>query len=196
MNYHEALHILSVNDGATEQEVKAAYRELALIMHPDKFQGNAQLTKRATEQFKLINQAKEVLLKACVDGRLVNPLGSTGRQGSHAHSAPTSAVYSTSRLSQLTVRYNAIETARIMMLSYQDAERDRRKTNLILVLVGLCFSIAARKFPFFAIFSGSLVVIGVIGVVSSHMQLREISEQLATMNAERDDLKRQIDELK
>lgn len=49
--------ILGVAKGANDQEIKNAYRKLALKYHPDKHKGD----KTAEEKFKEINQAYEVL---------------------------------------------------------------------------------------------------------------------------------------
>lgn len=49
--------ILGVSKNATEQEVKSAYRKLALKYHPDKHKGD----KDSESKFKEINQAYEVL---------------------------------------------------------------------------------------------------------------------------------------
>lgn len=49
--------ILGVPKGATEQEIKKAYRKMALQYHPDKHKGD----KEAEQKFKDINQAYEVL---------------------------------------------------------------------------------------------------------------------------------------
>jgi len=49
--------ILGIKKGATDQEIKSAYRKLALKWHPDKHKGE----KDAEEKFKEINQAYEVL---------------------------------------------------------------------------------------------------------------------------------------
>ena len=48
---------LGVNENATKEEIKKAYRKLALQWHPDKHKGE----KDAEEKFKEINQAYEVL---------------------------------------------------------------------------------------------------------------------------------------
>jgi molecular chaperone DnaJ len=53
-DYYEAL---GVTRSATEQELKQAYRKLAIQYHPDKNQGN----KEAEEKFKEINEAYQVL---------------------------------------------------------------------------------------------------------------------------------------
>lgn len=49
--------ILGVSKGANEDEIKKAYRKLAMQYHPDKNQGN----KQAEEKFKEINEAYAVL---------------------------------------------------------------------------------------------------------------------------------------
>lgn len=49
--------ILGVSKTATDQEIKSAYRKLALKWHPDKHKGQ----KEAEEKFKEINQAYEIL---------------------------------------------------------------------------------------------------------------------------------------
>ena len=54
MNYYE---ILGVDRGASEEEIKKAYRAKALQYHPDKNQGN----QAAEEMFKKINEAYSVL---------------------------------------------------------------------------------------------------------------------------------------
>ena len=52
MNRKEALRILGLDDDATANDIKAAYKETAQILHPDRFASNKKLQDRATEQFK------------------------------------------------------------------------------------------------------------------------------------------------
>ncbi|NIM95152.1 MAG: DnaJ domain-containing protein [Anaerolineales bacterium] len=57
MEYKDYYKILGVDRNADEDEIKRAYRKLALQYHPDKNPDNAQ----AEEKFKEINEAYEVL---------------------------------------------------------------------------------------------------------------------------------------
>lgn len=57
MNYKDYYKILDVAKSATKDEIKKAYRKLAVKWHPDKNKGN----KKAEEKFKEISEAYEVL---------------------------------------------------------------------------------------------------------------------------------------
>lgn len=57
MEYKDYYKLLGVDKKATQDEIKKAFRALAVKYHPDKNPGN----KEAEETFKLANQANEVL---------------------------------------------------------------------------------------------------------------------------------------
>lgn len=57
MRRTEAFKILGLKEGATEEEIKKAYRDLAKVYHPDVNPNN----KEAEEKFKKINNAHEML---------------------------------------------------------------------------------------------------------------------------------------
>src|SRR5579859_7191141 len=57
MDYRDYYKVLGVERGATEKEIKSAFRRLAQLYHPDKNPGD----NRAEEKFKEINEAYEVL---------------------------------------------------------------------------------------------------------------------------------------
>jgi len=57
MNYKDYYKVLGVAKTATPEEIKKAYRKLALKYHPDKTKGD----KIAEEKFKEVNEANEVL---------------------------------------------------------------------------------------------------------------------------------------
>jgi DnaJ like chaperone protein len=61
----QAYKVLEVESTATNEEVKAAYRRLALKHHPDKVAMLGEDIKRAAEEkFQSINHAKEMIIKA------------------------------------------------------------------------------------------------------------------------------------
>jgi len=57
MEYRDYYKILGVERSATQDEIKSAYRKLAMKYHPDRNPGN----KEAEEKFKDINEANQVL---------------------------------------------------------------------------------------------------------------------------------------
>ena len=57
MEYKDYYKVLGLDKKASQDEIKKAFRKLAVQYHPDKNQGN----KEAEEKFKLVNEANEVL---------------------------------------------------------------------------------------------------------------------------------------
>ncbi len=61
----EAYKVLEVAPSATDEEVRTAYRRLAVTHHPDKVANLGEDIRRAaTEKFQRINEAKEKIYKA------------------------------------------------------------------------------------------------------------------------------------
>ena len=77
MDYKDYYKILGVKRGASEAEIKAAYRRLARKHHPDVNPGD----KAAAERFKEINEAHEVLSKPDLRARYDGLGGLFGRFG-------------------------------------------------------------------------------------------------------------------
>jgi len=56
--------ILEVEENATEEEIKKAYRKMALKFHPDKVaQEGEEVQRSATEKFKKVQEAYENIKK-------------------------------------------------------------------------------------------------------------------------------------
>jgi DnaJ-domain-containing protein 1 len=54
----DAYHVLGLENGADAASVKSAYRDLAMVWHPDRFgDGDTRLKKKAEEQFSKIHDA-------------------------------------------------------------------------------------------------------------------------------------------
>ena len=80
--------VLDVQPGATDDEIKSAYRELARKYHPDNYQNNP-LAELATEKMKEINEAYDEIMRMRREGNNGSrsyTSGSTGgwRAGSSA----------------------------------------------------------------------------------------------------------------
>lgn len=63
-HFYEALEI---SETATRDEIKRAYRDLAQIWHPDKFEHNPRLRAKAAEKFRLILEAYKCLTSGDFD---------------------------------------------------------------------------------------------------------------------------------
>src|SRR5580765_2119809 len=57
MEYKDYYKVLGVSKNATQEDIKKAFRKLAVKYHPDKNPGD----KKAEEKFKEANEANEVL---------------------------------------------------------------------------------------------------------------------------------------
>lgn len=62
MKKSEALNILGLSDGASDDAVKQAHRKLVIAHHPDKFALDSPERAEAEEFTKRINEARDVLL--------------------------------------------------------------------------------------------------------------------------------------
>ena len=63
----EARRLLGLNEEATLEQIKEAYRKLALKYHPDRCKDEKR--ERCEEEFKKINHAKDILLAYCAGYR-------------------------------------------------------------------------------------------------------------------------------
>lgn len=55
------LQVLDLEPGASEQQIKQAFRELAKVWHPDRFDGDQRMKQRAHEKFSTITVAYHAL---------------------------------------------------------------------------------------------------------------------------------------
>lgn len=81
--YYQAL---GLNPGASEEEIKEAYRDLVNVWHPDRFSNDSRLKEKASEKLREINLAYEVL-KAYIAGKSES-FRAMGERGTRADSQP------------------------------------------------------------------------------------------------------------
>ena len=61
----DAYRTLDISETATDDEVRQAYKRLALIYHPDRLASHGEEARLAAERnFQQINQAKDIIFKA------------------------------------------------------------------------------------------------------------------------------------
>ena len=84
MEYKDYYKILGVDKKASQDDIKKAFRKLAVKYHPDKNKDN----RAAEEKFKLINEANEVLSDP-EKRKKYDTLGENWRQYEHAGSRPS-----------------------------------------------------------------------------------------------------------
>ena len=71
----QAYRVLGLAPGATVDEVKTAYRDLAQVWHPDRFSDNNRLREKAEQNLQRINEAYALLrdLPAAMPAAIVTP---------------------------------------------------------------------------------------------------------------------------
>lgn len=83
MRLEESYRVLDLDAGATDEEVKNAWRDLTKVWHPDRFGHDPQMQGKAEEKLKAINAAYESI-RAYRDGtphETVARSGKTRRSG-------------------------------------------------------------------------------------------------------------------
>ncbi|UCD23786.1 MAG: J domain-containing protein [Gemmatimonadota bacterium] len=61
MDINRAYKVLGLYPGASKDDVKRAYRDLAQVWHPDRFEHNERLAEKAQKNLKRINEAFALL---------------------------------------------------------------------------------------------------------------------------------------
>ena len=86
-----ALQVLGLKSGSSDDDIRSAYRLLAQVWHPDRFQTNPKLKQAAEEKLKEINRAYQFLTSPQGRGaRCDGPAPWVGREPATAGSPPYS----------------------------------------------------------------------------------------------------------
>lgn len=62
MDIKQYYDLLELKPGASLDDVRQAYRDIVDVWHPDRFNHNQRLRKKAEEKFKEMNRAYEILI--------------------------------------------------------------------------------------------------------------------------------------
>lgn len=218
MNRMEALRALGLDSDATPEDIKIAYRETAQILHPDRFAGNKKLQDRATEQFKRLQEAYDVLQKdagrttrgaggraAAARGDGARAAGAWSAGGSaaagHGSCGATGAARAHVEVdedgneveyvteAELHARLAGIAAARAQMVAQRDALQDERRNGVIMAVIGAVLALLTARRP--------IGILGVIAAASSAalvwgvVQAVSAQRTLTTLGEHLDELARQ-----
>ncbi|WP_080801031.1 J domain-containing protein [Arabiibacter massiliensis] len=189
MNRTEALRILGLDEDASADDIKAAYKETAQILHPDRFAANKKLQDRATEQFKNLQEAYEYLTK----GKGARQAGRSGA----ASSGGSSRAYSAT--SEIEARLAGIAAARTQLVRQRDVVYDERRNGIALAGIGGLVALITGRRPFglfgiVAAIASAAAVWGIVQVLSAQRTLATLNEHIDELNAEQRRLAQELDE--
>lgn len=210
MNRTEALHILGLEDDATADDIKIAYRETVQILHPDKFAGNEKLQNRATEQFKRLQEAYDLLTSGSGGGRSARA-GRSSRSGASSGPATSSGAarawtevedgveveYLTE--AEIKARLAGIAAARAQLVAQRDTVSDERRNGLAMAAIGAVATLLTIRRPFgilgmIAAVAGTATVWGIIQFLGVQRNLNTLNEHLAKLTEERKEYEALLEE--
>lgn len=178
MNRTEALRILGLDEEASLDDIKTAYKETAQILHPDRFASNKKLQDRATEQFKNLQEAYEYL----TNGRRARGGRKAGSGAAAPYRAPTAA-------STIEARMAGIAAARVQLVKQRDVAYDERRNGIALAVIGGAVAFIAGRRPIsilgiVAAIASAATVWGIVQIVSSQRTISTLDEHIDQLNAE------------
>ncbi len=180
MTREEAAAVLGVEAGASAVEVRAAYRELAQMLHPDKYGDNKKLRARAEQQMRAVNEARDVLL---------GKGGATGSARSRARSAGSSQPEDIAF--EATARARAAECARLAVAAQLRTLVERRHGVATLLGISLLAALVCSRLRGtvgtlgFSV-SSMLLVWSTVDVVSLGSQIGVLRRRSAELTHTRD----------
>lgn len=192
MDRREALRALGLDEGATAEDIKTAYKETAQILHPDRFTGNKKLQERATEQFKNLQEAYAYL----TSGRS----SETSRGASAKRQGASSAARGyRSAAAEAEARLAGIAAARVQLVAQRDVAYDERRNGIMMVVGGGAVALLTGRRPYglfgvVAAIASAVAVWGVVSIISAQRTISTIDEHLSDLSKEQARLKSIIDE--
>ena len=178
MNRLEALRALGLDEDATQEDIKVAYRETAQILHPDRFATNKKLQERATEQFKNLQEAYNFL----TSGKGTRGQGSSRRAEASSEDA----------------RLAGIAAARTQLVKQRDVALDERRNGIGMAVIGAVVALLAGRRPFglfgvVAAIGSAAAVWGIVQVVSSQRSITTLTEHINELNKEERRIAREME---
>lgn len=188
MNRTEALRILGLDDDATPEDVKTAYKETVQILHPDRFASNKKLQDRATEQFKNLQEAYDYLTS-----------GKGSRTAANDPRAAADRARGYNSANQVEARMAGIAAARTQLVKQRDVALDERRNGIAMTVIGGLVALLTGRRPFglfgvIAAISSAAAVWGIVQIVSSQRTITMLSEHITELNTEERRLAQELDD--
>lgn len=184
MNRIEALRILGLDEDATIEDIKTAYKEMAQILHPDRFASSKKLEDRATEQFKNLQGAYDFL---------TSKANAQKSKGSTQRRAAGTAAYGES--AQYEARLAGIAAARTQLVAQRDAILDERRNALIIAGVGVLVALLLRRVPIAMAIGTTGIVWGIIQFAGAQSRVGNLDEHIKKLNEEQKRIAQELDDL-
>ncbi len=195
MNRKEALRTLGLDEDATLDDIKAAYKETVQILHPDRFANNKKLQDRATEQFKNLQEAYEFLTSG--KGSRGAASGKTRSRGEASGKVRSTSGYSAA--DEIEARLAGIAAAKTQLVAQRDVAYDERRNGAIMAGIGALVALICGRKPgllmIVAGIAGTAAVWGIIQVVSAQRTIGVLDNHIGELNAEKKRLIRQLEDL-
>ena len=182
MNRIEALRVLGLDETATADDIKVAYKEVAQILHPDRFASSKKLQNRATEQFKNLQEAYEFLTA-----------GKGKRASASSEVSEKPSGYSSAR--EYEARLAGISAARTQLVAQRDAILDQRRNGFILLGFGAVICLLFRRVPVALTIGGTALVWGIVQTISSLATLNNLNEHITQLNKEQKRISQDLEDL-
>lgn len=184
MTRDEALTVLGLPSDAGREDISAAYRELAQMLHPDKYGDNKRLRSRAEQQMRSINEARDVLLKGA-RGRAAS--GSRAARSASASGGPSSA----NVRAAAAARAQAAETARLTVVAQLRTARETRRRAVTFAVAGLIGMLIASRLRGMLRTAGfplcsTLAIWGIVDIISTTGQISVLQDRARELLSDRD----------
>ena len=178
MNRTEALRILGLDDDATPEDVKTAYKETVQILHPDRFASN----KNLQEAYDYLTSGKGSRTSAR------DPRAAAERARSYTSS------------NQVEARMAGVAAARTQLVKQRDVALDERRNGIAMTAIGGIVALIAGRRPFglfgiVAAIASAAAVWGIVQVVSSQRTIATLNEHIAELNKEERRLAEELDDV-
>jgi hypothetical protein len=116
MSRERCLEVLGLAPAASAQELKAAYRDMAKVWHPDRFTHDPRLQRKAQEKLKEINDAYQQLLAGNFDSRRARTPDDSTRDARTTHATDSPRTQRETTETSVAVRPASRKVGRLVLI--------------------------------------------------------------------------------